>query len=81
MGIREDLGDRWTGVEETTIGSENRSGRRVGGVVGPPREKDEPCETQAVRSNVALNVFWGQYEGVSNPPRGEDVCSIRSVRA
>ena len=38
MGIREDLGDRRTGVEGTMMGSESRFGRRVGGVVGPARE-------------------------------------------
>jgi len=34
MGIREEPGG-WTGVEVTTTGSENRSGKRAGGVVGP----------------------------------------------
>jgi hypothetical protein len=43
IGIREDPGDRRTGVEWTTIGSENRSGRRVGGVVGPVGEEDKTC--------------------------------------
>ena len=37
MGIREDPGERWTGEEGATMGSENRPGRRVGGVVGPVR--------------------------------------------
>lgn len=38
IDIREDRGDRWTGVEGTMIASENRSGRRAGGVVGPAVE-------------------------------------------
>lgn len=46
MGIREDPGDMRTGVEGATMGSGNRSGRRVGGVVGPMG--DEPCEVWVI---------------------------------
>ena len=42
MGIREDPEDRWTEVGVVTMGSENKSGRRVGGVVGPVGELDKP---------------------------------------
>ena len=38
IGIREDPGDKRRGVEGATMGSENRSGGRVGGVVGPAGE-------------------------------------------
>lgn len=49
MGIREDPGDRWTGVEETIMGSENRSGRKVG-VVGPV--EGGSCGVWVLWSNV-----------------------------
>lgn len=52
MGMRDDPGDRRTGVEETTIGSENRSGKRVGGVVGLVGGQDKICGVWVVRSNV-----------------------------
>ena len=35
MDTRDDPGNKWTGVEETTTGSESRFGKRAGGVVGP----------------------------------------------
>lgn len=48
IGIREDPGDRWTGVRGTIMGSENRSGRRVG-VVGPVGERS--CGVWVLWSN------------------------------
>lgn len=40
-GAREDPGDR--SIEETIIGSENKSEKRAGGVVGPATEPDKSC--------------------------------------
>ena len=43
MGIVEVSGDRRMGVEGTTMGSENRCDRRVGGVLGPTGKQDKLC--------------------------------------